>query len=121
MRFLYASSALILAACSGASRTAPVNASANTAATENRMDIAVARIPSAMSQAMGGAEAWEKARYLEFDFVVVRQGREAARWSHRWDRWRGDYRLSGVRGGDTIVAVFNVNDPRARSSTVQVD
>jgi len=78
-----------------------------------QMDTAAARVHSHMIQAMGGAKAWEKARYFEFDFVPVRQGKEASRWSHHWDRWKGDYRLRGVRGQDTIVALFNVNDPKA--------
>ncbi|MGH7476322.1 MAG: hypothetical protein ACRELD_08535 [Longimicrobiales bacterium] len=58
---------------------------------------------------MGGEDAWDRARYLEFDFVVDREGQEAARWSHRWDRWEGDYRLSGVRAGEPVVILFNVN------------
>lgn len=82
------------------------------------MDSAVARVHSNMLRAMGGAAAWDKARYLEFDFVVVRQGREASRYRHRWDRWQGDYRMSGVRGGDTIVVNFNVNTPNVGTVTV---
>jgi hypothetical protein len=103
--------ALILAACSQAAQPGQ-NTPAATAA-ESHMDSAVARLHGNMVRAMGGTDGWEKARYFEFDFVPVRQGRESSRWSHRWDRWKGDYRLSGVRGTDTIVALFNVNDPKA--------
>lgn len=101
--------AALLAACSGATQPGQINPPA----AESHMDTAAARVHSRMVQAMGGADAWQKARYFEFDFVAVRQGREAARWSHRWDRWKGDYRMSGVRGRDTIVALFNVNAPNA--------
>jgi hypothetical protein len=99
--------ALLLGGCS------QVNPPANTAATEIRADTAVARVHERMLAAMGGQEAWQKARYFEFDFVVQRQGRELTRRSHRWDRHRGDYRLRYVTGTDTVVSVFNVNDPKS--------
>ncbi|MBI4544361.1 MAG: hypothetical protein HY703_04115 [Gemmatimonadetes bacterium] len=85
------------------------NRPANGRATDALADPEVRRVHSRMMAAMGGADAWESARYFEFDFVVYRGGQEAARWRHRWDRWRGDYRLSGIRRGDTILALFNVN------------
>jgi hypothetical protein len=66
-----------------------------------------------MVEAMGGAQAFERARYFEFDFVVQRDGREISRRSHRWDRHRGDYRIRFPTGQDTVVAVFNVNDPKS--------
>jgi hypothetical protein len=68
---------------------------------------------------MGGAEGWARARYFEFDFVVVRNGAEISRRSHRWDRFRGDYRIRFPSGKDTVVAVFNTNDPQA--GAVQVN
>lgn len=111
MRAAFPFLALMLAACSQAAAPGQTNPGAT--ASESHMDTAVVRVHGQMLQAMGGADAWDKARYFEFDFVPTRQGREAARWSHRWDRWNGDYRLSGVRGSDTIVAVLNVNDAKA--------
>lgn len=105
--------AVILGAFSYHAAARQVYPAPNAPATETQIDTSVARIHSNMLRAMGGEKGWKKARYFEFDFVPVRQGMEAARWSHRWDRWKGDYRLSGVRGKDTIVAVFNVNDPKA--------
>ncbi|MGQ0814353.1 MAG: hypothetical protein ACT4O1_07785 [Gemmatimonadota bacterium] len=107
---------LILTACSRSVAPDQLNSADNP--TQSQMDSAAARIHSNMLLAMGGEEAWQKARYFEFDFVPVRQGQERARWRHRWDRWRGDYRLSGVRNGDTIVAIFNLNDPKAGRVTV---
>jgi hypothetical protein len=96
-----------------------VNRGGNAAATELRADTAVARVHDRMLAAMGGQSGWDRARYFEFDFVVVRNGREASRRSHRWDRHRGDYRIQYPAGPDTIVAVFNVNDPTA--GVVQVN
>ena len=98
---------LLLAGCS--QLTPPQNSSP----TETPADTAVARVHDRMLSAMGGRQAWNQARYLAFDFVVIRNERELTRRSHRWDRFRGDYRLNYIQGGDTVIAVFNVNDPKA--------
>lgn len=105
--------ALMLGACSRSPAPGQVYPAGSAAATKTQMDTTVARIHSNMLRAMGGQNGWDRAQYFTFDFVAVRQGREASRWSHRWDRWKGDYRLSGVRGKDTIVALFNINEPKA--------
>src|SRR5262245_37159898 len=66
--------------------------------------------------AMGGMPAWEKARLFRFDFVVVREGKEVARFAHAWDRYTGDYRVSGVdKAGAPYVALFNVNTKQGRA------
>ena len=90
-----------------------VNPTGSATPTEMPADTAVARVHDRMVSAMGGRQGWNQARYFEFDFVVNRNGRELTRRSHRWDRFRGDYRLHYVQGGDTVTAVFNVNDPKA--------
>jgi hypothetical protein len=60
--------------------------------------------------ALGGENAWDKARQFRFDFVVVRDGQPVARISHAWDRYTGDYRLSGTdKSGAPYVVFFNVN------------
>jgi hypothetical protein len=60
--------------------------------------------------AMGGVPAWEKARQFQFDFVVVKEGKPVARFSHVWDRYTGDYRLSGIdKAGAPYTVYFNVN------------
>lgn len=107
MRALVPVLILTITACS------QVNRAANTAATENPADTAVARVHARMVEAMGGARAFEQARFLAFDFVVLREGREVSRRSHRWDRHRGDYRIRFPSGQDTVVAVFNVNNPES--------
>jgi hypothetical protein len=60
--------------------------------------------------AMGGEGAWEKARQFQFDFVVVKSGKDVARFSHAWDRYTGDYCLKGIdKAGAPYVVYFNVN------------
>jgi hypothetical protein len=64
----------------------------------------------ALIAAMGGEGAWEKARQFQFDFVVVKEGQEIARFSHAWDRYTGDYRLKGVdKAGAPYTVYFNVD------------
>ena len=61
-------------------------------------------------EALGGTPAWEKARELRFDFVVERDGKALARFSHAWDRYTGDYRLRGSdKAGAPFEVYFNVN------------
>ncbi len=60
--------------------------------------------------ALGGEKGWEKARQFRFDFVVERDGKVVARFSHAWDRYTGDYRVSGTdKTGAPFVMYFNVN------------
>ncbi len=70
----------------------------------------------ALVTAMGGEGAWEKARQFQFDFVVVKEGKEVARFSHAWDRYTGDYRLRGVdKAGAPYAVYFNVNTKAGRA------
>ncbi len=60
--------------------------------------------------ALGGETAWAKARQFRFDFAVEREGKSVARFSHAWDRYTGDYRLSGTdKTGAPFTVFFNVN------------
>src|ERR1700757_1128613 len=52
-------------------------------------------VAEAMISAMGGQSGWEKARFLRFDFTVVRDGKTLASFSHWWDRYDGRYRVEG--------------------------
>ncbi|MET0619379.1 MAG: hypothetical protein ABW056_03820 [Thermoanaerobaculia bacterium] len=65
---------------------------------------------------MGGMPAWEKARQFQFDFVVIREGKEVARFAHVWDRYTGDYRVKGVdKTGAPYLVLFNVNTKQGRA------
>jgi len=66
--------------------------------------------------ALGGEGAWDKARQLKFDFVVEREGKAVARFSHAWDRYTGDYRVSGNdKAGAPFVVLFNVNTKQGKA------
>ena len=68
---------------------------------------AIAR--SAMA-AMGGEEAWNATRLVRFDWAVERDGEQLALYHHTWDRWSGDYLLTGkTREGQALEVRFNVD------------
>ncbi len=67
-------------------------------------------------RSLGGEQAWDKARQLQFDFVVDREGKTVARFSHAWDRYTGDYRVSGTdKTGAPFVVLFNVNTRQGKA------
>src|SRR5688500_18875209 len=60
--------------------------------------------------------AWEKARYFAFTFNVEREGKIAASFPQRWDRYIGDYRVSGKdQKGDDFLVIMNVNTKQGRA------
>jgi hypothetical protein len=79
-------------------------------------DADVRRVYTAMIESMGGFDGWEDARYFEFTFNVERDGQRGTGWTHHWDRWTGDHRLSGTREGEDIVVIMNVNERDAGGS-----
>ena len=61
--------------------------------------------------------AWEKARYIAFTFNVERDGKLAASFPQRWDRYTGNYRVSGqTREGVPFEVVMNVNSRSGHGS-----
>ena len=55
-------------------------------------------------------EAWEKARYLAFTFNVERDENVAASFPQKWDRYTGQYRVTGKNPqGETFDVVMNIN------------
>jgi hypothetical protein len=66
--------------------------------------------------ALGGQAAWESARQFRFDFVVEREGKPVASFSHAWDRYTGDYRLNGTdKTGAPFSVYFNVNTKQGKA------
>jgi hypothetical protein len=60
--------------------------------------------------------AWNDARYLAFTFNVEREGQILASWKQQWDRFTGDYAVSGKnRQGEDIRVVMNVNTKEGRA------
>lgn len=57
----------------------------------------------------GGEEAWDRTRYLAFDWIVERGGEQVVRRSHAWDRAEARYRVSYEReDGARFYALFDV-------------
>ena len=60
--------------------------------------------------------AWDQARYLAFTFNVERDGKIAASFPQRYDRFTGDYRVSGKnREGQDVEVIMNVNTKKGRA------
>ena len=67
-------------------------------------------------QALGGTEAWNKTRYLRFDFAVDRGGKNVMRRSHTWDKWTGRYRLEATtREGEAYLVLLNIGSKDGRA------
>ncbi|HEU4334995.1 MAG TPA: hypothetical protein VFT32_10915, partial [Candidatus Eisenbacteria bacterium] len=68
-------------------------------------------IVRALTDAMGGQATWDKLPNFRFDFVVIRDGKESARYKHWWDKRRGRCRVEGPDGqGRKVVAIFDLSD-----------
>ena len=64
---------------------------------------------------LGGEQAWEKAREFKFDFIVENEGKVAGKRSHTWDRYTGDYRMTGTdQAGAPYTVLFNVNTKQGK-------
>ena len=73
-------------------------------------DTKAAAVADRVMEALGGADAWNKTRYLRFDFAVERDGKSGPPRSHTWDKHTGRYRLEGrSQEGDPFVVLMNVN------------
>jgi hypothetical protein len=52
-----------------------------------------------------------------FTFNVEREGKNVASWAQRWDRFTGDYRVTGkTRDGDAIDVIMNINTKEGKAS-----
>jgi hypothetical protein len=67
-------------------------------------------VAKSMTEAMGGREAYDNARYLTFRFVPTRNDTVLTDVFHAWDRHTGDYVVQGTsRDGDQYKVAFNVD------------
>ena len=76
-------------------------------------------IADRVMQALGGTAAWNRTRYLRFDFAVENGGKTVTSRAHTWDKWTGRHRLEAKtpkRGepnrtgsGDAFVVLTNIN------------
>jgi len=78
-----------------------------------------AKVVHHLEDAMGGNKEWDAVRYLRFDWAVERDGAEAARARHLWDRKANRYRVEWkTREGQAILALFDLG---TRAGRVWVD
>src|SRR5207244_4062454 len=81
-----------------------------------KADAKAAAVAAKMDNAMGGMKAWESAPYVRFDFVVVKDGKEAARFRHWWDKRRGMDRVEGPDDkGRMVAAIVNLQNRTGKS------
>jgi hypothetical protein len=69
-------------------------------------------IAETMMQAMGGQDAWNRAHFVRFDFLVDIPSRKAkSERFHLWDKATGRYRLeSKDKEGRQVVTLFNAGN-----------
>lgn len=71
-------------------------------------DPKAAEIAQTMMNAMGGQDAWNKARFVRYDFKVDIGGKTVVDRSHLWDKQTGRYRIDDRdKQGRERVALFN--------------
>lgn len=81
-------------------------------------DAKAAAVAKQLSDAMGGQRTWDVLPYFRFDFVVVRDGKEVARFKHWWDKRNGRCRVEGPDDkGRTVTAIFTLKDKKGKSFT----
>ena len=81
-------------------------------------DPASAEVIKSMTDAMGGQQTWDRLPYFRFDFVVVKNMKEVARFRHWWDKLHGRCRVEGPDDqGQIVTAIFNLGDKKGRAYT----
>jgi hypothetical protein len=83
-----------------------------------KADPKAAAIARSFDDAMGGLDKWEAVPYVRFDFVVVKEGKEVARFRHWWDKRRGMDRVEGPDDkGRVVGAIVNLSNRTGKSFT----
>ena len=81
-------------------------------------DPMAAAVATQLTDAMGGLDTWRNLPYFRFDFVVVKDGKETARFRHWWDKKDGRCRVEGPDDqGRTVTAIFTLRDRKGKSFT----
>lgn len=71
-----------------------------------------------LTDAMGGQETWNRLPYFRFDFVVVKDGKEVARFKHWWDKMHSRCRVEGPDDkGRVVTACFNLMTKKGKAFT----
>jgi hypothetical protein len=65
-------------------------------------------VARSMMKAMGGQDAWNRARFIRFDFIVTVNGRDLISRAHLWDKQTGRYRIEDkAADGESGVVIFS--------------
>jgi hypothetical protein len=97
---------------------APEAAPAAAAHPMGEADPMSASIVKEMTDAIGGQSAWDNVPYFRFDFVVVKDAKEVARFQHWWDKKNGRARVQGPDDkGRTVTAIFDLRTKKGKSFT----
>ncbi|MCZ6750307.1 MAG: hypothetical protein O7E51_00590 [Acidobacteria bacterium] len=67
------------------------------------------QVADELAQALGGVDAWNRARFLRYDYVTERDGNIGRRVQHLWDKHTGRYRVDTMNEGKLLTVLFNVN------------
>ncbi len=74
-------------------------------------DAKTSEIAQAMMAAMGGADNWNRAHFVRYDFKVTAGGAVRVDRSHLWDKRTGRYRIDGkTKDGKPSIAMFNTTN-----------
>jgi hypothetical protein len=74
----------------------------------DRKDPKAVEVAEALRQALGGDDAWQKAHFVRFDFIVTQGRATLVNRSHLWDKWTGRYRYEErLKNGRVKVVLFN--------------
>ncbi len=85
---------------------------------QGEADALSAEIIQRMTDAMGGQKTWDNLPCFRFDFVVVREGKELARFRHWWDKKNGRCRVEGPDDkGRNVTAIFTLAGKKGKSFT----
>lgn len=83
-----------------------------------KADAKAAEVARSFDNVIGGQAAWESVPYVRFDFVVVKEGKELARFRHWWDKRHGRDRVEGPdETGRVVATIVNLADRKGKSFT----
>ena len=74
-------------------------------------DLNVHRVHNFMITQLGTEDAWDRTRYMEFDFIVRRDDGPDFRRSHQWDKWEQKARVEWTQDEEPVVVMLDALSP----------
>jgi hypothetical protein len=82
----------------------------------SKSDPRAVAISKEVLNAMGGQAAWDRVRFLRFDFTSEREGKQNVIRSHWWDKHTGRHRVEGkTREGEPWLVLHDLNTRQGRA------